>query len=91
MGTYLQFTPFSSLDLVGVALLSVVIYCFSLAIHRLYLSPLSAYPGPKLAGLTLWYEFYYDVIKRGKFAWEIKRMHEVYGSTHYHFFAQTRC
>ncbi|KAF2178846.1 putative P450 monooxygenase [Zopfia rhizophila CBS 207.26] len=56
-----------------------VLYAVSLAIHRLYLSPLAKFPGPKLAAATLWYEFYYDVIKRGRFAWEIKRMHEVYG------------
>lgn len=34
---------------------------------------------PKLATLTLWYEFYCDVIERGRFAWEIKRMPEVQG------------
>jgi len=56
------------------------LYGISLAIYRLWLSPLSKFPGPKLAALTLWYEFYFDVIKRGKFAWEIKRMHEVYGA-----------
>jgi hypothetical protein len=37
------------------------------------------FPGPKLAALTLWYEFYYDVIKGGKYTWEIGRMHEKYG------------
>ena len=56
------------------------LYGIGLAIYRLWLSPLSKFPGPKLAALTLWYEFYFDVIKRGKFAWEIKRMHEVYGA-----------
>lgn len=82
MGPSPQFGSFSAVDLFVFALLSVVSYCLGLTIYRLYISPLSAYPGPKLAALTLWYEFYYDVIKRGKFAWEIRRMHQVYGSPH---------
>ncbi|KAL8647455.1 MAG: hypothetical protein Q9210_005552 [Variospora velana] len=35
--------------------------------------------GPKLAAISLWYEFYYDVIKKGRYTWEIGRMHEKYG------------
>ncbi|KAK5124234.1 hypothetical protein LTR85_001937 [Meristemomyces frigidus] len=41
--------------------------------------PLSKFPGPKLAALTLWYEFYYDVVKRGRYTWRIGEMHEKYG------------
>lgn len=50
------------------------------AIRRVYLSPLSKFPGPKLAALTLWNEFYWDVVKRGLFMWRIQEMHEKYGS-----------
>jgi cytochrome P450 len=56
-----------------------IAYGIGLGVYRLYLHPLSKFPGPKLAALTLWYEFYFEIIKRGRFAWEIKRMHEVYG------------
>ena len=49
------------------------------AIWRLYLSPLAKFPGPKLAALTQWYEFYYNIIKPGVFFREIERMHEIYG------------
>lgn len=49
------------------------------AIYRLYLSPLSHFPGPNLAALTLWYETYYDVWHRGKFVWKIAEMHKKYG------------
>jgi len=48
-------------------------------IRRLYFNPLSKFPGPKLAAATLWYEFYFNIIRGGKFMWEIERMHEKYG------------
>ena len=64
----------------SVALLTLyLVYGVCLAIYRIYFHPLAKFPGPKLAAATLWYEFYFDVIKRGKFAWEIRKMHEIYG------------
>lgn len=61
------------------ALFIIFAYCISLAVYRLYFSPLARFPGPKLAALTLWYEFYYDVIKRGRYTWRIAELHERYG------------
>jgi hypothetical protein len=54
-------------------------YLTALSIHRLYFSPLAKFPGPRLAALTKWYEFYYEVVLNGKFTFEIRRMHEIYG------------
>lgn len=54
-------------------------YCLTLAIYRLYFHPLASFPGSKLAASTLWYEFYYDVILRGKHIWQIEKMHKRYG------------
>jgi cytochrome P450 len=38
-----------------------------------------SFPGPKLAALTLWYEFYYDIIHRGQYIWKIQELHRQYG------------
>jgi hypothetical protein len=58
---------------------AALLYFVSLVIYRLYFHPLRHIPGPRLAAATGWYEFYYDVVGRGIFCWEIKRMHDVYG------------
>ena len=49
------------------------------AIWRLYLSPIAHIPGPRLAALTFWNEFYYDVFLGGKYTWTIQQYHEKYG------------
>ncbi|KAG5938708.1 hypothetical protein E4U53_007955, partial [Claviceps sorghi] len=61
------------------ALLLGVLYYAAVVVYRLCFHPLASVPGPKLAAATSWYEFYYDVIGRGIFCWEIKRMHDRYG------------
>ncbi|KAI9883757.1 MAG: hypothetical protein M1823_004458 [Watsoniomyces obsoletus] len=63
--------------LAGAAALSS--YVVSIAVYRLYFSPVARFPGPKLAALTYWYEGYYDLVKRGRYTWKIKEMHEKYG------------
>ncbi|KAK7928942.1 P450 monooxygenase [Apiospora marii] len=59
--------------------LLLVLYITGLSIYRLYLSPASVFPGPRLASLTYWYEFYYDVWKGGRYTWKIRELHEKYG------------
>lgn len=65
----------------GVIALSLCILLWTVVtvIRRLYFSPLSKFPGPKLAAATLWYEFYFNIVSGGKFMWEIERMHKKYG------------
>ncbi|CZR65666.1 related to trichodiene oxygenase [cytochrome P450] [Phialocephala subalpina] len=58
-----------------------VVYCVGVAIHRLYFSKYAKFPGPKLAGLTYGYMFYYDVIAgSGQYIYKIKELHEEYNS-----------
>ena len=56
-----------------------VLYLAWLAVQRLFLSPLAHFPGPRLAALSNWYEFYYDVIQQGQFTAHITQLHEQYG------------
>ncbi|TVY25710.1 Cyrochrome P450 monooxygenase [Lachnellula hyalina] len=48
-------------------------------VRRLYFSPLSKFPGPKLAAATILYEAYYDIIKQGQYIFKIKELHKKYG------------
>jgi hypothetical protein len=66
--------PMSAVLIVLEAVL--VVYLVAGAIYRVYLSPLAKFPGPKLAALTLWYEFYYDVWLGGQYIWKIRELHE---------------
>ncbi|KAJ0416599.1 hypothetical protein BJY00DRAFT_316716 [Aspergillus carlsbadensis] len=45
----------------------------------LVFSPIARFPGPKLAAVTFWYEFYYDVVQRGQYFRQIDKMHQRYG------------
>lgn len=56
-----------------------LIYVVQLVIQRLWLSPLAHIPGPRLAALTQYYEFYYDIILGGQYTFKIIDMHEQYG------------
>ncbi|KAJ4398691.1 hypothetical protein N0V85_006217 [Neurospora sp. IMI 360204] len=59
--------------------LLATLYTLYIAIYRLYLSPLASIPGPRLAALTQWYEFYYDVILHGQYTFKIIELHKQYG------------
>lgn len=59
--------------------LTLLLYTIYGIVYRLYLSPIAKFPGPKLAAVTWWYEYYYDVVLRGKYIWKIRELHEMYG------------
>ncbi|MCJ1368214.1 hypothetical protein MMC16_007355 [Acarospora aff. strigata] len=74
-------TSFTGYDIAFASGVALLLWIFYGAVWRLYLSPLSSFPGPKLAVLTLWYEFYYDVLKSGGglYIWKIEELHKIYG------------
>ena len=68
--------PYPLLTIVTVGLFGSILFG---AIYRLYLSPISSFPGPKIAAVTLWYEFYYDVILDGQYLFHLRDLHARYG------------
>ena len=60
-----------------------LLYLGFLAIYRLYLSPIARFPGPRLAALSLWYEFYHDVVRGGQYCFKINELHDQYGMPFY--------
>jgi cytochrome P450 len=67
------------LSLLQAAVFVGITYCIVLVTRRLYFSPISHFPGPKLAIATFWYQFYYDVILSGQYVWKVRDLHKKYG------------
>ncbi len=65
--------------IITTALLILVAYITSVAVYRLYFSPLAKFPGPKLAAISKWYEAYYEIVKKGQFTFKIDELHARYG------------
>lgn len=64
----------------GLTLSAVAILLIVTALYRVYLHPLASIPGPNLAALSSIYEFYFDCWLEGKFIFEIRRLHNTYGT-----------
>lgn len=82
LGNLLTVELSASMDTISsLQLLALVVACYTLygVIYRLYLCPVASFPGPKLAALTFWYEFYYDIITPGRYTWKIAELHKQYG------------
>ena len=61
-------------------LLASIVYAFLLCLYRLFYHPLASFPGPFLASMTHWYEFYYDFFSPGgQYIFKLQKMHNKYG------------
>lgn len=76
---FLAVVPVSWTSIVPLIVGAFAAYVVAGVFSRLYISPLAKFPGPKLAALTYWSEFYYDLVKGGCFQSQIAKMHEQYG------------
>ena len=83
LSTMANLLPLSSFYIFVAGTGALLLYLACLAVHRLYLSPIAKFPGPKLAALTLWYEFYHDVIRGGQYGRKIAKLHDEYGPSQF--------
>ncbi|ESZ98217.1 putative cytochrome P450 [Sclerotinia borealis F-4128] len=59
--------------------IGIALYAIGLVAHRFFFAPLTGFPGPTLAAVTGWYEFYYDYWFNGQYIFKIEEMHKKYG------------
>ncbi|KAH8665831.1 cytochrome P450 [Tricladium varicosporioides] len=74
----LDFAATTETGLVTLLTFSVLVL-LSQAVWRLVFSPIAGFPGPKLAALTYWYEFYYDIVLGGQYLFKMIELHKQYG------------
>jgi len=68
------------LQIIGTTVTLSLLFSVAGTIRRLYFHPLAHIPGPKLAAITWWYEFYFDGILQGKYVFKIQELHRRYGT-----------
>jgi hypothetical protein len=64
----------------SLAVLLTLCYIAVTIFYRLLLHPLRSVPGPKLAAITRGYEMYFDLIQPARFPWQLRKLHEEYGT-----------
>jgi len=88
LDSYFNLTIARNITLREIVLAIVAVYTISIVvegIRRVWFHPLSKYPGPRLAALTLWWQCYYDVFLNsgGQLLAHLEPLHEKYGMCPY--------
>ncbi|KAM0718143.1 hypothetical protein Q7P37_006475 [Cladosporium fusiforme] len=65
--------------ILSAVLAALVAYMLKTLIYHVAFDPLRRIPGPFLSAYSYLPEMYYDIWKRGKYIWEIDKMHNKYG------------
>lgn len=58
---------------------SWLLYVVALYTYRITLHPLARFPGPRLAAMSFWVEFYHDFFREGQYLFRIGEMHAKHG------------
>ena len=68
------------LRLAAVSAAGLALWWVASALYRLYLHPLSRYPGPSVVAVSSsWYEWHWNYRKHGEMIFELERLHKKYG------------
>jgi hypothetical protein len=54
-------------------------YHLAYIVYNLFVHPLRDFPGPRLSAATYIPEFYFDVLRSGRYTKQIVQMHKKYG------------
>ncbi|KAK7192263.1 hypothetical protein DPSP01_012699 [Paraphaeosphaeria sporulosa] len=80
IGRFDQVRTISVAKVFGTLLTLWLAYCIAIVVYRVWFSPIAKIPGPKLAALTFWYEFYYDVYPhKYQYGFKLRELHNKYG------------
>ena len=69
------------IQVLGTTVVLSLLLAVAEAVRRVYFHPLAHIPGPRLAAITWWYEFYFDVIQPSIFVFKIQELHKQYGKS----------
>jgi cytochrome P450 len=68
------------MQVLSLSFAALACYILGLCVYRLYFSRIAHIPGPKLAALTRFYEFYHDLWPHhGRFMFKCGELHQKYG------------
>lgn len=79
-------SPFPSIPFAREMFVVIPIYFVALAFYRLYIHPLSKYPGPKLAAVSSLYRAYHQTWRDGRLVEQLTHLHELYGKLFFPLF-----
>ena len=75
-------TQSSTILVLGLVSIAATVYTAITLVYRLFLHPLSSFPGPRLAAVSDFWKAYFQCTK--SFTHELMKLHEVYGKQYHH-------
>lgn len=69
----------NSLSVTKYAILASTLLILAGHLYQYLNHPLRHYPGPRIAALSKWYKFYFDVLQDGGFLEHLEKLHIQYG------------
>jgi hypothetical protein len=68
-----------SIQIIHLLVIFWVAYSGLCCLYNVFSNPLRKIPGPWMAAMTPLPDFWHDAVRKGKYIWEIQKMHKKYG------------